>query len=503
MRLYELNGFYYLKDCDGYYEWLSDQENVPYFMLNNTTRQKFVQDILPLIKSGQCTCDKATLDKIRYFKQVPTRVTTDQYIQIVEPDPINKPLMKHQIEAVTRMITYPKYGFFLGTGTGKTLIAISFLMTMKLTKALIITPKKVIKQYKKELDKYIPNNQCIVTNYEQVSNYINESFDVLILDESHKAKNYTSNITTNIKQISKKTPNVYLFTGTPQDKQRHELFPQFYLLYDHFMPGKTRFWNRYFNLNDYYKPKSEKSNFSHELTEMIKSISWGKKTDDVIDLSNCPENDVIIECPRPDPLYYQLTEDKVLEFPDGSVVVADGKAILKMKQREMCCGFVRVEKDGRKGTRKIFNPKENPVIKFLPTIDRAIIYTEFKRDIQNLSKICDDLNLDYAIVDGSTPAKKADCYIEGFKNETIRFLIMQSKSGNAGLDLTCTNNVIFYTLPTSYIVFKQCKGRIRRPGQTKVCNYYYFICEDSVEYDMIKSLKRKKNFTARVFKIYE
>ena len=503
MRLYELNGFYYLKDCDGYYEWLSDQENVPYFMLNNTTRQKFVQDILPLIKSGQCTCDKATLDKIRYFKQVPTRVTTDQYIQIVEPDPINKPLMKHQIEAVTRMITYPKYGFFLGTGTGKTLIAISFLMTMKLTKALIITPKKVNKQYKKELDKYIPNNQCIVTNYEQVSNYINESFDVLILDESHKAKNYTSNITTNIKQISKKTPNVYLFTGTPQDKQRHELFPQFYLLYDHFMPGKTRFWNRYFNLNDYYKPKSEKSNFSHELTEMIKSISWGKKTDDVIDLSNCPENDVIIECPRPDPLYYQLTEDKVLEFPDGSVVVADGKAILKMKQREMCCGFVRVEKDGRKGTRKIFNPKENPVIKFLPTIDRAIIYTEFKRDIQNLSKICDDLNLDYAIVDGSTPAKKADCYIEGFKNETIRFLIMQSKSGNAGLDLTCTNNVIFYTLPTSYIVFKQCKGRIRRPGQTKVCNYYYFICEDSVEYDMIKSLKRKKNFTARVFKIYE
>ena len=68
---------------------------------------------------------------------------------------------------------------------------------------------------------------------------------------------------------------------------------------------------------------------------MIESISWGKETDDVIDLSKCPENDIIIECPKPDPLYYQLTEDKVLEFSDGSAVVADSKAKLKIKQREI------------------------------------------------------------------------------------------------------------------------------------------------------------------------
>lgn len=502
MRLYELNGFYYIKDCDGYYDWLSDQDNIPYFMLNNTTRQRFIQDILPLVKSGQCTCDKAVLDKIRYFDQSPIRSNFGQLIPI-EPDPKNKPLMPHQLEAVKRMIKHPKYGFFLGTGTGKTLIAISFLMTLGIKKALIITPKKVINQYKTELDKYIPDNQCIVTNYEQVINHIDKDFDALILDESHKAKNYSSNISTNIKKISKKTPNVYLFTGTPQDKQRHEIMAQLYLLYDHFMPGKTRFTNRYFNLDDYYKPKSEKRDFSYELTEMIESISWGKETDDVVDLSACPENDIIINCPRPDPLYYQLGEDKVLEFPDGSAVVADGKALLKIKQREICCGFVRVERGTQKGTKKIFNPKDEVARNFLPTISNAIVYTEFKRDMQNLSNICNDLQLSYAIIDGSTNKKNADSYIKGFKDGTIRFLIMQSRSGNAGLDLTCTNNIIFYALPESYIVFKQCKGRIRRPGQTKVCNYYYFICEDSLEKDMIQSLKKKKSFTTRVFKIYK
>ena len=399
------------------------------------------------------------------------------------------------------MITYPKYGFFLGTGTGKTLIAISFLITMGITKALIVTPKKVIDQYQQELNKYIHNHQCVVTNYEQVSNYINQDFDVLILDESHRAKNVSSNISTYLKKIAKKTPNVYLFTGTPQDKQRHEIMAQLYLLYDHFMPGKTRFINRYFNLDDYYKPKSEKRNFSAELTEMIESISWGKETDDVLDLSACPEKDIFVQCPHPDPIYDQLIEDRVIEFPNGAAVVADSKALLKIKLREICSGFVRVERGTQTGTKSLYNPKSKVLQSLLPTLSNAIIYTEFKKDIIAVKTICDSLNIDYVVVDGST--KKSGGLINRFKNGDVRFLIMQNKSGSAGLDLTCTNNIIFYTLPESYITFKQCKGRIRRPGQTKECNYYYLLCKDSLEYDMIKSLKKKKSFTTRLFKIYK
>lgn len=500
MKLYELNGFYYLKDCDTYYDWLSDQDNTPYFHLNNVTRQKFIQDILPLVKSGQCMCDKSTLNKIRYFQQAPTRLNCPVFPPI-EPDPLKKPLMPHQIEAVTRMIKYPKYGFFLGTGTGKTLIAISFLLTLNLTKALIVTPKKVIDQYKEELNKYIPNHNCTVINYEQVDKYINEDFQVLILDESHRAKNYSSNISANIKKISKKTPNVYLFTGTPQDKQRHEIMAQLYLLYDHFMPGKTRFINRYFNLDDYYKPKSEKRDFSYELTEMIESISWGKETDDVVDLSACPENDIIIPCPHPSKLYDQLIQDRVIEFFNGSAVVADGKALLKIKLREICSGFVRVERGTQTGTKTLTNTKTDKLKELLNTLPNAIIYTEFKKDISVIETVCNELNASYVVVDGST--KKSGELINRFKDGQVRFLVMQNKSGSAGLDLTCTNNIVFYTLPESYITFKQCKGRIRRPGQTKPCNYYYLLCDDTIEYDILKSLKKKKSFTTRIFKIYK
>ena len=500
MHLYELNGFYYIKDPIKDFNWLTETDSNPYFMLNNITRQKFIQDILPLIKSRQCTYDIGALYKIKNFMQAPVRLWNAKPT-IVEPDPINKPLMPHQIEAVTRMLKYPKYGFFLGTGTGKTLIAISLIMTLNLKHALIVTPKKVVDQYKSELDKYIPDNKHIVTNYEQVSKYLDDTFDVIMLDESHKVKNVSSQVSHKIKQLTQRTPNVYLFTGTPQDKNRHEIFAQFYLLYDHFMPGKTRFINRYFNLDDYYKPKSEKQDFSDELTEMIHSISWGKETDDVIDLSDCPEVDHEIICNHPDPLYDILIEDRFFELPNCSVVVADSKAKLKIKLREICSGFIRVEKDGKVGTQGLTNTKNPELLKLLPTLKNAIIYTEFKRDIKNISAVCDSLNVSYVTVDGST--RNSGPLIDSFKQGKVRFLVMQNKSGNAGLDLTCTNNVIFYTLPEGYIVFKQCKGRIRRPGQTKECNYYYFMCKDSLEKDILKSLKRKKSYTTRVFKIYK
>ena len=131
MRLYELNGFYYLAGCNNYYDWLSDIDNKPYFMLNNVTRAKFIQDILPLIKSGECTYDIKALNNIKNFVQAPKRVP-ELNLKPVEPDPINKPLMTHQIETVNRMIKYTKYSFFLGNGIGKTLITISFLIILYL-----------------------------------------------------------------------------------------------------------------------------------------------------------------------------------------------------------------------------------------------------------------------------------------------------------------------------------------------------------------------------------
>ena len=77
MHIHSRNNVYYIKDPIDYYEWVSAPDTDAYFILNNTTREAFKRDILPLIKSGECTINPITLDAIKNFIQAPTRYVYD------------------------------------------------------------------------------------------------------------------------------------------------------------------------------------------------------------------------------------------------------------------------------------------------------------------------------------------------------------------------------------------------------------------------------------------
>lgn len=504
MYVYENNGFFYLQNFEQEFPWVTNDypDGKPYFLLNEYTREHFKKDILPLIKSGECNINHSTFYLIKHFVQNPENLPTGH---LYEPPGIT--LHPHQKEAVNRMLTHKRYGFFLGPGTGKTLIVISFLLSTGIKSALIVTPQKVIGQYKKELETYIPGNDFIVTNYEQLHKYTDKHFDTLILDESHKAKSYTSSINSNCRLIAANCDKVYLFTGTPQDKSRHEILPQLAILDIKVMPGKTRTYARYFREDDYYQPSSEIRERSEELTQLIAAYTWGKKTEDVITLTEDIDHKII--CEHPGPPYNVLADKRIIRGEDYFACVADNKGVLKIKLREMCNGHYTLENP--EGTEKITKfakmnlptSKLNKLIELLKQIPNGIIYYEFTNDLWFIEKALKEAGLDYRIINGAVTAKGSGRLAQEFKESKFNYLVMQSRSGNAGLDFTNVNNLIFYSLPESYIVYKQCRCRIQRFGQTKECNYWHLVCKDTIEEQIYNSLKKKKSFSNRVFKIYD
>lgn len=501
MIVYERNGCIFLKDFSEEFEWITYDYSTgdPYFLLNTYTRECFKNDILPYIKSKECYIHPDLLNKIKYYKANPRNESAPAIVEL--PGISYKP---HQIQALSKMQLYNRFGFYLGPGSGKTIIAIAFLLSFNIKTALIVTPQKVISQYKSELDKYIPCNNYIVTNYEQLHKYTSQTFEVLILDESHKVKNFSSQANEYCRMISSKAMYTYLFTGTPQDKSRHEILSQIAILDPRVMPVKTRTIFRYFNQDDYYNPSTEKKAFSKELTSIIESYTWGKPTEEVVTLTK--ENTFLISCNKPEE-YNTLIKDRVLakEFKSERYrCVADNKGVLKIKLREICNGHIELEHpEGWSIINRLKCDKAQELRKLLMTsIKNCIIYYEFDNDLFYIEDVLQKLSIPYHVVNGKTSKKNSAIYLEEFKQNKCNILVMQSKSGNAGLDLTNTNNIIFYSLPESYIVFTQCKARINRIGQTKECNYYYLICKDTIEEQMLSALKRKKNFSTRLFKIY-
>ena len=408
---------------------------------------------------------------------------------------------KHQLTALDLIAKYKQYCIFLGPG--KTLIALATIKMLGTGKYLIVTPKKAIAQYKSEAEKYLPtmtittdpkkDADIYIVNYESVSKFEKLKYTCMILDESHRAKNVSSDINKTLCKIQ--SDHTYLFTGTPQDKQRDEVFAQLKILNENLLSVKYLFYNRYFVLDDYYKPIAEKH--SNELKEIISQCSYGDKTENLIELPDEQEWVIVCEKDKLTDIYKNFKKDKVLKGKNW-LALGDSGAKHRTKLTQLCSGFIYDEDNIPHRTP--YNPKAQALENLVKKLDAAIIYTVYKEEQEIVAEILKKAKRSYVCVDGST--KDAAEPLDKFKRGHVDFLIIQIVSGNAALDFPNINNIIYYSLHDSYIYYEQSKYRIRRIGQTNTCSYYYLIVKGTVEVYRLHSLKNKKSFNNKEFEIY-
>jgi len=415
-------------------------------------------------------------------------------------------LQKHQQEAIDIMLSNDKYCIFLGQGTGKTLINLTYINSIFIEegpkKVLIVTPKKVIGQYRKEIIKHLGedwSSYIDIINYESLQK-VKPIYDIISYDESHRLKSCTSKVNNIATKL--RAERIFLFTGSPQDKQKHEILAQLKVLQPYLFPAKYKVYERFFYLDDYGNPIKEKPNT--ELDDIIKAMSYGEQTENLLTLPKA--NHFIMKCKFKDKSYYNQFKNNGVVTINGETIVADNPAVLRMKLKQMCNGFLFYRKFNEDTCREshermiLENPKLETLRELVSTMDSGIIYTQFDYDIEVISKLLDELKLTHVCVNGKT--KDSEPLIKAFKEGKVKFLVIQAVSGNAGLDLQNTNNMIFYSLPDSYIIFEQCTYRIRRIGQTKECNYYYLITEGTIELAIYRALKNKKSFNNKMFTLY-
>lgn len=513
MKIWEHKGFIMIQcDIDNpLYEKLymstfltrhPSNRSVFYFMKNNTGLKFFktYETFFRKFSWAPEIEDFISKEKIHYVEERISPIKRTEFKGIT--------FKQHQNISLDYMSKYKQFCIFLGPGTGKTLIALNYIDMDKTPGVyLIFTPAKAIDQYINEAKKYLPYANVFdykkeikkkkpsihtkeinigILNYESVHLVDQkEIYQALILDESHKAKNYSSEIHKFLRKI--KANNTYLFSGTPQDKNRHEVFAQFYLMNPELLGVKYLFYERFFVLDDYNKPIKEKR--PQELAEIIESISYGDDSENLLDL---PEsNDYIVTCDLGDSKKYYKTfyTNKVLKGKTW-YALGDSPPKFRSKLTQLCCGFI-IDENGV-SHRTPYNPKEEKFKEILNKCSKAIIYTCYDEEQVIVSELLKGKK--FALVNGKLPKKECDKNIQDMKDNKIDYLVMQIQSGNAALDFPMIDNVIYYSLHDSYIFYEQSKYRIRRLGKTNSCNYYYLLVKGSVERDRFRSVKNKKNF---------
>jgi SNF2 family DNA or RNA helicase len=421
-------------------------------------------------------------------------------------------LFPHQVKALQETEQFNKVGYFLDMGLGKTFVGSEKAKELK-KPLLLVCQKSKIEDWvthlvdicgfdaydltdKKELDyflqvmngdKEVASMTSGIINYELLfrrPDLMKLKDFTLMLDESSLITNPSAKRT---KFIDKLNPsNVILLSGTPTGGKYEKLWSQLHLL--GWNISKDLFYKQYV-VEEWIEDGD--SGFKMRVIVGYKNVDRLKaklkqygcifmKTEEVFDL---PEQIVIPVMVTNTKEFRYFMRNSVVTIEDKKLI-GDTRLTKRMYARQLCGQYSKAK----------LTAFQNLVES---TDDRLIVFYNFNEELARMKAIVEDLEKPISIVNGSVKDLSA------YENKSNSVIFVQYQAGAKGLNLQKANKIIYFTLPQNPEDFEQSKKRIHRIGQKNNCFYYYLMVRNSVEEDILETLKMRKEYDDELFKKYE
>ena len=421
-------------------------------------------------------------------------------------------LFPHQVKALQETEQFNKVGYFLDMGLGKTFVGSEKAKELK-KPLLLVCQKSKIEDWvthlvdicgfdaydltdKKELDyflqvmngdKEVASMTSGIINYElsfRRPDLLKLKDFTLMLDESSLITNPSAKRT---KFIDKLNPsNVILLSGTPTGGKYEKLWSQLHLL--GWNISKDLFYKQYV-VEEWIEDGD--SGFKMRVIVGYKNVDRLKaklkqygcifmKTEEVFDL---PEQVVIPVMVTNTKEFRYFMRNSVVTIEDKKLI-GDTRLTKRMYARQLCGQYSKAK----------LTSFQNLVES---TDDRLVVFYNFNEELARMRTIVEDLEKPISIVNGSIKDLTA------YENQSNSVTFVQYQAGAKGLNLQKANKIIYFTLPQNPEDFEQSKKRIHRIGQKNNCFYYYLMVRNSVEEDILETLKMRKEYDDELFKKYE
>ena len=130
------------------------------------------------------------------------------------------------------------------------------------------------------------------------------------------------------------------------------------------------------------------------------------------------------------------------------------------------------------------------------TSSKCLIFAQFTQSLDVVEQFLFEPHmpsLQYLRLDGGVPANNRQSIVDTFNNnEDIKVMLLTTKVGGLGLNLTGADKVIFLEPDWNPFVDIQAQDRAHRIGQTKAVNIYRLITSNTIEEKMMELQQRKK-----------
>ena len=383
-------------------------------------------------------------------------------------------LFAHQKKAIE---LYPRKRYLAWeVGCGKTRASLAIAKHNSLKRVLVVAPRSAHLTWKEENQLF--DLDLTVITYESFRDKLDvesvKRYDLVVFDEAHRLSNPSTNWTRKALQMRKYIRNILMLSGTPADKL-HKIYSQLRILtyykdpmFNQFKSFKE-FLNHYFNLDEYGKPKEIKSRaLEEELRSWFHRYAFVIRRDDVVELP---------------PLSFQ---DEHL--PNGKELWAEflEEVLLLLRKNDweyfnsLLGKFIAIYRESASTDEKF-----EYVIDFVSSYNDTVVFSNFKDLVHKVSQALKDKV--YAITSETSKNKIVEALTKQDKPIISTYLL----SEGANLQRNY-RNVIFASLPLSYLQYEQALGRVYRTGQQHKVRVFTLLQND-IDYKVKSIIERKQD----------
>ena len=424
----------------------------------------------------------------------------------------------YQNYAKNFILAHKVSALFLDCGLGKTittLTAINELMydSFEISKVLIIAPLRVAQStWKEEIEKWDhlnllrysiavgdekerlkalkQNSDIYIINRENVDWLVTKSgidfnFNMLIIDELSSFKSHTSKRFKSLLKIRPYFERVVGLTGTPSSNGLMDLWAEFRVLDLGERLGRyiTHYRNEYF-LPDKrngviifsYKPQP---NAEERIYRRLADMTISMKSTEYLKMPELILNELEINLDEEDQIKYKKFKKEMVMTIQEKEIDAINAASLSNKLIQLTNGSIY---DEDKKFYEVHNKKLDKLEEIIESANGkpVLVAYWFKADKERIEKRFKVREI-----------KTADD-IKQWNKGMIDLALIHPASAGHGLNLQSGGStLVWFSLTWSLELYQQTNARLYRQGQKDTVVIHHLITKNTIDEDIMKSLKRK------------
>lgn len=432
---------------------------------------------------------------------------------------------------------------FLPPGYGKSGIIIryflDFLKNDEDSKCLLVSPINTIESsWKEEVKKFDTNNEIRYANIKSIdidkhdNNFVainpeyiqhadkkgwlnkllKQKFNILFIDELTFFKNSNSTRFRTLRKYAKYFKYRVGATGTPTSNGLIDLWSQFYIIDDGQTLGrlKTEYKTQYF----YEHPAGFGwLPFKHSEEAIFKRIKesglvFAPSTDVVSKELKEPKLITAVNMIPFDDEFKSISVKLMKDLVAGEIVVAN-RGVLMNKLRQICNGFYYNEDEETTYINKCELhelPKNKALTSLLQkTKIKTLLPVYWKEDFIQIKQTLDRTNLRCIYLNTNKEKKQLEKIVNMWNNDELDVLVFNPRTLGFGTNMQKTvGQIIWYSLPYSFELFKQTNCRLARNGYPEDTVMCHILCtEDSIEEEIYKKIICKQKTHVKLFEILD